>query len=195
MLRRHGTASKPEADHLKAWGSWRNRRGCRDVHARYQQKGCLWASSGDGSTLRRKSELDRAIRRLVCSQSRSRPWLQKGWPLRLKNPKHSLAGRKLVEGAACSGRAYLKSILEGVLKVFSSSSTKLRWSEAPDSFSVWISRSICSRSANIPWLTMHQDLLECVIANDLGGNHKRGDDEAAPGGTASSNKPSLRSLQ
>ena len=35
----------------------------------------------------------------------------------------------------------------------------------------------------------------CVIADDLGGNHKRGDEEAVPGGAASGNEPSLQSLQ
>jgi hypothetical protein len=39
----------------------------------------------------------------------------------------------------CSGKVYLKSILAGVLKVFSSCSTKLCRSEAPDSFSMRIS--------------------------------------------------------
>ena len=38
-----------------------------------------------------------------------------------------------------SGKLYLKSILAGVLKAFSSCSTKLRLSEAPDSLSMRIS--------------------------------------------------------
>jgi hypothetical protein len=40
---------------------------------------------------------------------------------------------------ALSGKLYLKSILAGVLKAFSSCSTKLRRSEAPDSLSMRIS--------------------------------------------------------
>ena len=40
---------------------------------------------------------------------------------------------------ACSGKVYFKLILAGVLKAFSSCSTKLRRSEAPDSFSMQIS--------------------------------------------------------
>ena len=39
----------------------------------------------------------------------------------------------------CSGKAYLKSILEGVLKALPSCSTKLHRSEAVDSFSMRIS--------------------------------------------------------
>ena len=35
----------------------------------------------------------------------------------------------------------------------------------------------------------------CVIADDLGGNHKLGDEEAVPGGTSGGNEPSLQSLQ
>jgi hypothetical protein len=35
----------------------------------------------------------------------------------------------------------------------------------------------------------------CVIADDLGGNHKCGDEEAVSGGTPSGNEPSLQSLQ
>ena len=40
---------------------------------------------------------------------------------------------------ACSGKVCFKSILVGVLKAFSSCSTKLWWSEAPDLFSMRIS--------------------------------------------------------
>ena len=35
----------------------------------------------------------------------------------------------------------------------------------------------------------------CVIADDLGSNHKRGDEEAVPGGTACGDEPGLQSLQ
>ena len=35
----------------------------------------------------------------------------------------------------------------------------------------------------------------CVIADDLGSNHKRGDEEAVPGGAASGDEPRLQSLQ
>ena len=70
---------------------------------------CLWASSGGGSTLRCQSELDRAIRRLACGQSRSHPWLQKGWPLRLKDSKHQPAGQELAEGGQCAPEKHISN--------------------------------------------------------------------------------------
>ena len=45
-------------------------------------------------------------------------------------------------GTVCSGEAYLKSILEGILKAVSGCSTKLHRSEVPKSFSIQISCSI-----------------------------------------------------
>ena len=45
-------------------------------------------------------------------------------------------------GTVCSGKAYLKLILEGILKAVSSCSTKFHWSEVPKSFSIQIYCSI-----------------------------------------------------
>jgi hypothetical protein len=114
--------------------------GCQGALARYQWKDCPWASSGGDSTLPHRKESYHAIQKRPYHPSRKSSTVAERPVVEVDESWISM-GRAGTGGisVALSGKSYFKSILAGVLKAFSSCSTKLRRSEAPDSLSMRIS--------------------------------------------------------